>query len=57
MTQSIQQHHLSKLDIFTPNIMYPALPRLVHGEYPVMGGVATSTFRGAISDTRLLTAQ
>ena len=57
MTYANKQHNLSKLDIFTPNIMYPALPRLVHGEYPVMGGVATSTYRGAISNTRLLTAQ
>jgi hypothetical protein len=57
MTNAIQQHNLSKLDIFTPNILYPALPRLAHGEYPVMGGVATSTYRSGIAATRLLMAQ
>ncbi|OSS49718.1 hypothetical protein B5807_06166 [Epicoccum nigrum] len=44
MTNAVQQHNLSKLDIFTPNIMHPALPRLVHGEYSVMGGVATMVY-------------
>ena len=57
MTNAIQQYNLSKLDIFTPNDLYPELPRLVHGEYSVMGGVATSTYRSAILGTRLLTTQ
>lgn len=42
MTNAIKQHHLSKLDIFTPSRLHPSLPPLAHGEYPVMGGVATS---------------
>lgn len=44
MTNAIQQHHLSKLDIFTPNRLHPTVPPLAHGEYPVMGGVATSAY-------------
>lgn len=44
MTNAIKQHNLSKLDIFTPNRLHPTLPTLAHGEYTVMGGVATSTY-------------
>lgn len=43
MTNSIKRYNLSKLDLFTPNRLHPALSPLAHGEYPVMGGVATST--------------
>jgi hypothetical protein len=42
MTNAIKQYNLSKLDIFTPNRLHPTLPPLAHGEYSVMGGVATS---------------
>lgn len=42
MTVAIKQYNLSKLDIFTPNRLHPALPPLAHGEYSVMGGIATS---------------
>ena len=45
MTDAIKQYNLSKLDIFTPNRLHPTLPPLAHGEYSVMGGVATSTFQ------------
>lgn len=45
MTNAIKQYNLSKLDIFTPNCLHPTLPPLAHGEYSVMGGVATSTRR------------
>jgi hypothetical protein len=44
MTNAIKQHNLSKLDLFTPNCLHPTLPPLAHGEYSVMGGIATSTF-------------
>lgn len=43
MTNAIKQYELSKLDIFTPNRLHPTLPPLAHGEYSVMGGLATST--------------
>ncbi|KAF1364723.1 hypothetical protein EJ07DRAFT_59028, partial [Lizonia empirigonia] len=41
MTNAIKQYELSKLDIFTPNQLYPTLPPLAHSEYSVMGGLAT----------------
>ncbi|KAF2631927.1 hypothetical protein BU25DRAFT_445105 [Macroventuria anomochaeta] len=44
MTNAIKQYGLSKLDIFTPNRLHPTLPPLAHGEYPVMGGVATMIY-------------
>ena len=44
MTNAIKQYELSKLDIFTPNRLHPTLPPLAHGEYSVMGGVATSEY-------------
>ncbi|KAF1923913.1 uncharacterized protein M421DRAFT_425245 [Didymella exigua CBS 183.55] len=44
MTNAINQHKLSKLDLFTPNRLHPTLPSLSHGEYPVMGGVATMIY-------------
>lgn len=41
MTQATHDHHLSKLDLFTPNALHPSLAPLPLGTYPVMGGVAT----------------
>ncbi|KAG9186913.1 hypothetical protein G6011_10021 [Alternaria panax] len=41
MTQAVQQHHLSKLDLFTPSPLHPTLPPLSTGLYHCMGGVAT----------------
>ncbi|KAJ4986917.1 hypothetical protein SVAN01_07595 [Stagonosporopsis vannaccii] len=44
MTNAIKQYSLSKLDLFTPNRLHPALPPLAHGEYSVMGGLATMIY-------------
>ncbi|KAF3043459.1 hypothetical protein E8E12_008879 [Didymella heteroderae] len=44
MTNAIKYYNLSKLDLFTPNRLHPKLPPLAHGEYPVMGGVATMIY-------------
>ncbi|KAF2255907.1 hypothetical protein BU26DRAFT_444364, partial [Trematosphaeria pertusa] len=38
MTAAITTHHLSKLDLFTPNALHPALPPLSLGTYFCMGG-------------------
>jgi len=40
MSEVERKHHLSKLDLFTPNILYPDLPPLLHGAYTVNGGRA-----------------
>jgi hypothetical protein len=37
-TAAIKDHGLSKLDLFTPNVLYPHLPPLVLGTYVCMGG-------------------
>ncbi len=50
MTMAVKQYHLSKLDIFTPNVLHPTLPALAHGEYTVMGGVATSKHTSAVTE-------
>ncbi|KZM28586.1 uncharacterized protein EKO05_0001426 [Ascochyta rabiei] len=44
MTNASKQYNLSKLDIFTPNRLHPTLHPLAHGEYSVMGGVATMIY-------------
>ncbi|XPS75185.1 hypothetical protein M3J09_007292 [Ascochyta lentis] len=44
MTNASKQYILSKLDIFTPNRLHPTLHPLAHGEYSVMGGVATMIY-------------
>jgi hypothetical protein len=41
MTQATKLHLLSKLDLFTPNTLHPALPPLTSGLYTVMGSTAT----------------
>ncbi|KAL6708435.1 hypothetical protein ACN47E_002698 [Coniothyrium glycines] len=46
MTQAMQDHKLSKLDLFTPNVLHPMLPRLATGSYAVMGGVANMISTG-----------
>ncbi|KAJ4301863.1 hypothetical protein N0V90_003959 [Kalmusia sp. IMI 367209] len=38
MTDATIKHHLSKLDMFTPNCLHPDLPPLIVGTYTVMGG-------------------
>ncbi|KAF3047890.1 hypothetical protein E8E11_009229 [Didymella keratinophila] len=45
MTYATKQYNLSKLDIFTPNCLHTTLPPLAHGEYSVMGGVATMIYK------------
>ncbi|KAF1911922.1 hypothetical protein BDU57DRAFT_460475 [Ampelomyces quisqualis] len=40
MTEASRTHHLSKLDLFTPNMLHPSLPPLTLGKYFVMGGQA-----------------
>jgi hypothetical protein len=40
MTEAAKTHHLSKLDLFTPNMLHPSLPPLTIGKYSVMGGEA-----------------
>ncbi|KAF2993608.1 hypothetical protein E8E13_001608 [Curvularia kusanoi] len=52
MTTAIRDHNLSKLDIFTPNRLYPTLPPLTHGEYPIMGGVATMFYEPDLASRR-----
>jgi len=37
MTEAISTHALSKLDLFTPNKLHPALPPLTLGTYMCMG--------------------
>lgn len=59
MTNAVKQYGLSKLDLFTPNRLHPELPALAHGEYPVMGGVATSMcnqcgFYGAFTNSSVI---
>ncbi|KAF2856234.1 hypothetical protein T440DRAFT_463579 [Plenodomus tracheiphilus IPT5] len=41
MTQAIQSHHLSKLDLFTPNLLHPHLPELRLGASNTLGGQTT----------------
>ncbi|KAF1946149.1 hypothetical protein EJ02DRAFT_450923 [Clathrospora elynae] len=41
MTKATQDHHLSKLDLFTPNLLHPHLPSLAVGTIKVMGGDTT----------------
>jgi hypothetical protein len=41
MSTATSTHHLSKLDLFTPNVLHPTLPPLTTGTYPVMGTAAT----------------
>ncbi|KAF2447906.1 hypothetical protein P171DRAFT_383141 [Karstenula rhodostoma CBS 690.94] len=41
MTAALRDHRLSKLDLFTPNILHPTLPPLSTGQYSVMGSEAT----------------
>lgn len=41
MTQALKAHHLSKLDLFTPNALHPNLEPLTSGLLPVMGSTAT----------------
>lgn len=41
MTLASKTHHLSKLDLFTPNALHPSLPPLTSGLLPVMGSTAT----------------
>lgn len=38
MTDAVIKHSLSKLDLFTPNLLHPNLPPLVLGSYVYMGG-------------------
>jgi hypothetical protein len=38
MTKAITEHNLSKLDLFTPNILHDNLPPLATGTYVCMGG-------------------
>ncbi|KAH6615017.1 hypothetical protein C7974DRAFT_379905 [Boeremia exigua] len=52
MTNAINQYSLSKLDIFTPNDLHPALPSLAHGEYPVMGAVAIMIYEPDLASRR-----
>lgn len=40
MTQAMKLHGLSKLDLFTPNCLHPALPPLQVGQYMCMGSPA-----------------
>ncbi|KAH9865664.1 hypothetical protein J1614_009250 [Plenodomus biglobosus] len=40
MTAAIATHHLSKLDLFTPNPLHPYLPQLRLGAAQVLGGQA-----------------
>jgi hypothetical protein len=41
MSEAIQTHHLSKLDLFTPNQLYPSLPPLLFGCCIVVGTETT----------------
>jgi hypothetical protein len=41
MTQATTEHHLSKLDLFTPNVLHPTLPPLTSGLHTVMGSGCT----------------
>ncbi|KAF2196728.1 hypothetical protein GQ43DRAFT_242477 [Delitschia confertaspora ATCC 74209] len=41
MTDAIEKTTLTKLDLFTPNILYPDAPSLRKGTYMVMGAPAT----------------
>ncbi|KAH7095995.1 hypothetical protein FB567DRAFT_513944 [Paraphoma chrysanthemicola] len=41
MTQATKDHSLSKLDLFTPNTLHPALPPLTTGLTTVMGSACT----------------
>jgi hypothetical protein len=41
MTQASKTHLLSKLDLFTPNVLHPLLSPLTTGLYTVMGSPAT----------------
>ncbi|KAF2833048.1 hypothetical protein CC86DRAFT_365034 [Ophiobolus disseminans] len=41
MTQATKDHYLSKLDLFTPNALHPALPPLTTGLHTVMGSGCT----------------
>lgn len=38
MTDATTKHGLSKLDLFTPNVLHPNLPPLTFGTYMCMGG-------------------
>ncbi|KAF2745223.1 hypothetical protein M011DRAFT_460398 [Sporormia fimetaria CBS 119925] len=40
-TDAVTKHHLSLLDLFTPNFLHPDLPPVTSGEYMCMGGMAT----------------
>ncbi|KAF2276227.1 uncharacterized protein EI97DRAFT_501490 [Westerdykella ornata] len=48
------QFPLSKLDLFTPNPLYPFLPPLRHGRYTCMGGSATMFHANDVFDRREL---
>lgn len=41
MTGAANKYCLSKLDLFTPNILHPDLPSLLHGHATVLGGDST----------------
>jgi hypothetical protein len=41
MSGASSKYGLSKLDLFTPNVLHPDLPALAHGHTTVMGGDAT----------------
>jgi hypothetical protein len=41
MSEAIQSHHLSKLDLFTPNQLHPSLPPLLFGCCRVLGTETT----------------
>ncbi|OAL50580.1 hypothetical protein IQ07DRAFT_679960 [Pyrenochaeta sp. DS3sAY3a] len=41
MSGASSQYGLSKLDLFTPNVLHPDLPALTHGNITIMGGDAT----------------
>lgn len=48
MTQAIKDHRLSKLDLFTPNLLHPTLPPLTTGVYTVMGSACTMILKSDV---------